>query len=237
MSASAENSSDWLHAIPVPSLGLKLDNSALRISMCLRLSSKLCHGYKCVCGSPVNHFGRHGLSCKLAQGRLPRHRIVNRILQKSLASADFPSQLEPPGLSRSDGKRPNGLTLFPYQGGKSLIWDFTCCDTVAPSNLSLSVEGAGKAAEKAEARKWDHYSELSESYHFVPIAAETFGAWAPSSLKFLKDLGHKIRMISGQQNSSHFLLQSLEIEIQRGNAASVMGTLDSSERLGEVFYL
>ena len=32
----------------------------------------------------------------------------------------------------------------------NLISDFTCVDTVAPSNLSLSVEGAGKAAEKAE---------------------------------------------------------------------------------------
>ena len=98
-------------------------------------------------------------------------------------------------------------------------------------------EQAGVALRRAEDRKRDHYTELSKSHHFVPIAAETFGAWAPASLKFLKDLGQKIRQISGQQNSLFFLLQSLSIEIQRGNAASVMGTLDSAERLEEVFYL
>ena len=159
------------------------------------------------------------------------------ILKKSLGTADFPSVLEPAGLSRNDGKRPDGLTLMPYQGGKSLIWDYTCVDTTAPSNISLSLEGAGKAAERAEEKKWDHYSELSKTFHFVPIASETFGAWAPSSHKFIKDLGQRIRMISGQQNSSFFLFQSLGVEVQRGNAASVIGTLASSERLEEVFYL
>ena len=99
------------------------------------------------------------------------------------------------------------------------------------------MEGAGKAAEKAELRKWDHYNELSDTYHFAPIASETFGAWAPSSHNFIKDLGHRIKMITGQQNSSFFLFQSIGIEIQRGKAASVMGTLASSDRLEEVYYL
>ena len=99
------------------------------------------------------------------------------------------------------------------------------------------MEGAGKAAERAENRKIEHYTDLSNTYHFAPIASETFGAWAPLSWKFIKDLGQRIRAISGQQNSTFFLFQSLGVEIQRGNAASVMGTLVSSERLEEVFYL
>ena len=237
LSVSSENSSDWLHSIPVPSLGLKLDNTSLKIAISLRLSCKVCQEHTCICGAPVNAFGRHGLSCKKARGRHPRHSGANRIIQKALGSADFPSTLEPSGLSRIDGKRPDGLTFLPYQDGKNLIWDFTCCDTVAPSNLSLSIEGPGKAAEKAETRKWDHYAELSGTYHFVPIAAETFGAWAPSSLKFVKDLGRRIRTVSGQHNSAFFLFQSLGMQIQRGNAASIMGALDSSEQLEEVFYL
>ena len=85
--------------------------------------------------------------------------------------------------------------------------------------------------------KIEHYTDLSRNYHFAPIASETFGAWAPMSWKFLKDLGQKIRTITGQQNSTYFLIQSLGVEIQRGNAASVMGTLASPERLEEVFYL
>ena len=59
---SSESSSDWLHAIPVPSLGLKLDPMTLKISCGLRLGSTLCHQYQCVCGVMVESNGRHGLS-------------------------------------------------------------------------------------------------------------------------------------------------------------------------------
>ena len=45
---SAPNSSDWLTAIPVSSLGLKLDNSSLRIACGLRLGSHLCHQHTCI---------------------------------------------------------------------------------------------------------------------------------------------------------------------------------------------
>ena len=30
---------------------------------------------------------------------------------------------EPCGLDRQDGKRPDGLTLIPWHGGRSLVWD------------------------------------------------------------------------------------------------------------------
>ena len=90
---------------------------------------------------------------------------------------------------------------------------------------------------RPETRKREHYTDLSQSYFFAPVASETLGAWAPSSLKFISDLGQRIRIISGQHNSSFFLFQSLGVEIQRGNAASVIGTSGSTESLEEVFYL
>ena len=60
----------------------------------------------------------------------------------------------------------------------------------------MTVNGPGKAAEQAEEKKRNHYNELSRSYHFEPIASETMGAWAPSSHKFISDLGNRIRAIS-----------------------------------------
>ncbi|KAJ4450342.1 hypothetical protein ANN_01762 [Periplaneta americana] len=60
-----------------------------------------------------------------------------------------PSILEPSGISRSDGKRPDGLTLVPWRVGKSLIWDSTCVDTLAPSHLSSTSKTPGSAAESA----------------------------------------------------------------------------------------
>jgi len=37
------------------------------------------------------------------------------------------------GLFRSDGKRPDGLTLVPWQSGKSLCWDVTVSCPLAES--------------------------------------------------------------------------------------------------------
>jgi len=42
---------------------------------------------------------------------------------------------EPAGLTRLDGKRPDGLTLIPWQDGKSLMWDVTVVSTLADSYL------------------------------------------------------------------------------------------------------
>ncbi|KAJ4428359.1 hypothetical protein ANN_24378 [Periplaneta americana] len=59
--------------------------------------------------------------------------------------------LEPSGINRSDGKRPDGLTLISWSKGKSLrpIWDFTCVDTLALSHLKSSFNCDGSAAESA----------------------------------------------------------------------------------------
>ena len=72
---------------------------------------------------------------------------------------------EPSGLSRTDGKRPDGLTLVPWQGGKSLIWDVTVIDTLAASHLpSTSVQAGGAAASAAENKELK-YVELAEFTH------------------------------------------------------------------------
>ena len=64
LSISAESGSIWLHAIPIPSLGLHLDPMSLKIACGLHLGAKLCHSHRCICGEMVDPMGRHGLSCK-----------------------------------------------------------------------------------------------------------------------------------------------------------------------------
>ena len=51
--------------------------------------------------------------------------------------ADVPSTKEQAGLLRGDGKRPDGLTLVPWQSGRSLTWDVTVVDTLANSTFTL----------------------------------------------------------------------------------------------------
>ena len=81
----------------------------------------------------------------------------------------IPACLEPSGLSRSDGKRPDGLTLVPWERGRPIIWDVTVPDTMAPSYQSAAVSQSGSVAAQAEAKKSSKYNHLSFSYSF-PIA-------------------------------------------------------------------
>ena len=64
----------------------------------------------------------------------------------------MPSRLEPPGLNRVDGKRPNGVTTVPaWKCGKLLVWDATCPDTFAPSYVSQATTAAGEVATHVNA--------------------------------------------------------------------------------------
>ena len=139
--------------------------------------------------------------------------------------------LEPTGLTRSDGKRPDGLTLFPWSQGRCLVWDFTCRDTLAPSNVMATSEEAGKAAEIAEKEKMSHYQELSTSYIVTPVATETLGPWGPSGLKFVKEIGSKIADLSGEKRATSFLFQSISMAVQRGNVASIRGSMPNTKTL------
>ena len=82
----------------------------------------------------VDGTARHGLSCKWREGRHQRHAAVNDIIHHSMAATHLTSRLEPTGLSRSNAKCPNGVTLVPWRSGRLLVWDATCPDTFAPSH-------------------------------------------------------------------------------------------------------
>jgi hypothetical protein len=140
---------------------------------------------------------------------------------------------------RDDGKRPDGLSLSSWRNGRCLVWDFTCPDTLAPSHWNVAVTGPGVVACEAEVRKKTKYSQLSVMYCFVPIAVETLGALGDDASDFLHQLGRRIANVTGERRATEFLLQRLSVAIQRGNAASVLGTVDSATdmNLDDVFLL
>ncbi|KAJ4428389.1 hypothetical protein ANN_24409 [Periplaneta americana] len=139
----------WLHALPSPHIGTLIDSTSFKIAIALRLGCKLCQPHQCICGGIADIYGHHALSCARSKDRIPRHTSLNDIIKRSLTSCGIPSLLEPPGISRADGKRPDGLTLIPWSRGKSLIWDSTCIDTLAPSHLPNTCRRAAFAAELA----------------------------------------------------------------------------------------
>ena len=81
----------------------------------------------------------------------------------------LPSPLSFSMMPWSDGKRPDGLTLVPWERGRPMIWDVTVPDTMAPSYQSAAVSQSGSVAAQAEAKKSSKYNHFSFSYSF-PIA-------------------------------------------------------------------
>ena len=181
--------------------------------------------------------GRHGLACKKQVGRRIRHDECNKLIKRALDQAKIPSMLEPPGLTRSssDKKRPDGLSLTTWKDGKSLIWDFTCADTLCDSYVKKASKEACSAAESRESKKVEKYKELSKNYHFIPVGAETYGSLGPQGSKFLKDIGRKIKEVTGEKLSTFYLMQSISMAIQRGNAQCVIGTAPTSGGLEGLF--
>ena len=182
--------------------------------------------HKCKCSAKVDNLGLHGLACQptAPAGRLPRHYSLNDIVKRSLAMAGFPSSLEPTGLDDRDGRRPDGITIFPFSNGKCLTWDATCSDTYCKTNIGDTAHNPGAAASKAEERKRAFYSRLESRYRFEPISVETTGVYGPSTAKFISELGRKIYNRTGERRETEWLRQRISMAIIRGNAACVKAT-------------
>jgi len=119
------------------------------VAVALRLGCSVCVPHYCRCRSLVDAQGLHGLVCKQAPSRIIRHHALNDVIARAIQSAGTPVTKEPVGLTRLDGKRPDGLTLIPWQGGKPLTWDVTVVSTLAASYLSSSAQSVGAAADLA----------------------------------------------------------------------------------------
>jgi len=218
LAATASHSGAWLAALPIASCGLRLDDEAVRVAVALRLGLHLCVAHECRCGASVDTWGLHAMVCKKAPARSTRHFAVNDIITRAFTSAGVPVVKEPSGLSRNDGKRPDGLTLVPWQNGKALTWDVTVTTTLAESYLSASSNCAGSAAELAATKKTDKYSGLPAAYLFQPIALETLGPVNSSAAVFIAEMGRRISLVSGDPKEEQFLWQRLSVCLQRYNA-------------------
>jgi len=103
----------------------------VRVAVGVRLGLTLCAPHSCPCGDQVDAQGLHVMACKKAPGRIARHQSLNDIIWRSLGAASIPTAKKPSALGRQNGKRPDGLTLIPWQCEKSLALDVTVVSTLA----------------------------------------------------------------------------------------------------------
>ena len=169
------------------------------------------------CGAEVGEDGIHGLSYHYRKGCHFCHAAFNDIVKCSLDSAKVPSHLEPSGLYRSDGKCPDGATVVPWQGRKILVWDAICSDTLAPSLRDVAIREPGAVAAAAEHRKRSKYL----------YAVESLSVLGEDARSFFRDLAKCLEAVNDDRRSHQFLLQRVAVALQRGTAASVLGSIAS----------
>ena len=140
----------------------------------------------------------------------------------ALQKAGLPTVSEPPGLDRGAWSRPDGITVFPFSGGRSLVWDCTCVDTFAGVHLNRSAMDADTAANSAEERKRRKYAALAAAHQFEPIAVETLGVYGESTGVILRAIGRRLVEATGEPREANWFRQNLAIAILRGNAFSIL---------------
>lgn len=226
LAAAAPHSGAWLSAIPVESLGLLLPDEAVRVNVALRLGTRVQQPHRCRCGVTTDALGHHSLSCHRNPGRLPRHAALNDVVYRALAAAGMVATLEPRGLDRGDGRRPDGVTVFPFRRGRMLMWDTTCVNTFSTTYIINCATTAGAAALAAEERKRQRYAALAQRYDFMPLAVETTGVLGPAFSDLLQDIGKRVSQRSGEPRETAWLRQRVSLAVARGNAAAICGGPD-----------
>ena len=156
-----------------------------------------------------------------------------------LGSLDLPSIIESRGLYRTDGKRPDSVTMTPWEMGKPLLWDVTVVDALAPSRLSQGfLCNPGTTTTEAEVRKIEKYRELIDNgYIFQPVALEVQCSLGKSSEIFITRLCKMLCCSHDDQRAVSFLKQRISMALQIGNATCVLGTVSDRDAFEEIYYI
>ena len=143
---------------------------------------------------------------------------LNDIIWRAFGTASISRVKEPSGLCRNDGKRPDGLTLIPWQGGKPLVWDATVVTPLAISYVNRAATGADVVSDLAADRKLDKYSSLFSAYTIQPIAVDNLGGFSTLTTSFLSELGRRLSSVSNDPNETLYLFQRISVTLQRFNS-------------------
>ena len=128
------------------------------------------------------------------------------------------------GLVRIDGKRPGGLTLIPWQGGKPLTLDVTVVSTLADSYLYIP-RFTLPAALLKPLQSGRNVSTLP----FLLIIYSDRSQLRPLAPQLLSEVGRRSTYLSGDSRDTSFLFQRLSMLIQRFNSALIMDSFCFSD--------
>jgi len=158
----------------------------------------------------------------ITQYHTPSKPTLNNNIARSLIAASIPVTNEPSSLTRTDGKRPDGLTLIPWQAGKPPTWDVTVVSTSRLIRSPVIPVCWGCSWSRGEQKNVQ--PDLPATNICQSLAFETHGATHSSALDFLNTVGGRSAAESGDPRETSFLWQRISVLIQRFNAILISET-------------
>ena len=173
------------------------------------------------CGAHQDSLGDHALSCASC-GIYARHNLFRDALAGEYNRAGVTTSLEPP---LPDGSRSDVLVLEPSEAAPRHV-DVSVVHSLHEASSPVEVT-PGTAAAQREVEKLgsDAAKECARlRLRFIPVGAETTGAWGPQAKKVIRELARKQSMRLGEELTvtSKRLWRRLSSAVAQGVARSLL---------------
>ena len=163
------------------------------------------------------------MNCAWQGERIARHNHLRDLLHNTAAAAALAPAKEGRFLLPGEGGRPADLLIPGWANGRDAAWDVTVINPLQESMVRGAATTPGHALSHAHKRKLDKSWEPchAQGIAFLPIAAESLGAWHSSAIAEVKRLGSALARHTGEEEGITIarLFQKLSVCLMRGNAA------------------
>ena len=189
-----------------------------------------------LCDGVVDRFAHHASMCSAGGERVLRHNAARNVVFRWAERAGLSPELERPGLLLPQrpgdshlGRRRPADVFVPALAGVPSALDLAI---TAPQRtdhlLARGALGSRSAASAHAGTKAAHFGTARECatqrIRFVPMVAETTGAWDPAAGAVLKSIARAVAAREGGDKAAAHaeLLQELCVTIRAGRARAVL---------------
>ena len=231
LSCSLPHSGEFLHALPIPNLGLKmlaLDfSTAVRIRLGLPVSQPSDMPQPCPgCNLPRDCFGHHSMSCKQLGQFKSRHNNIRDIVYKAASRAFLNPRREVPDVIPNSPLLPADILIPNWSQGRACAIDVSVSNPLSTINTATTANNPGSTLERRIASKRAKYETLLDEagITFIPFVMETTGGLHELAIKTIKKIASGIAAqgTMDYRTAKRQLVQQISICLQRFNATAIL---------------